>query len=179
MKKYTTQERLLDISKKLKDGETFSAEDISLIYEVSLRTAQRDLSENLSKYLEPNILVRNPSTLKWSLSLKNEILQNEDELFLDLLLEQSKQIDTSFSDKTLKLVNKFRTSIHASNMFTKLNLEDISSIKTQMSKIDEYVLNRNILECVYKNKKRKIAPLRLANFDGLWYLVIRDLKDKK
>lgn len=181
MKKLNQFKRISKIIERLKNGESFTIDEIANQYEISTRTAQRDFSEKIESQFPDEQLKRDPRTKKWSLSLKNSIFSKEDELLLNVLLEESKKYSDSFHSNISKFVKKYKHSLHSNTIYTKIFTENINEIKEQLVEIEEAIHSKNIIECIYKNEtsKRKLAPLRLTNFDGYWYLLVKDLTPKK
>ncbi len=107
------------------------------------------------------------------------MLSDEEELTLNLIIEQSKNIGLDFHTNTLKIIEKFKNSLHENTIYTKLDMEDIESFKSELIDVEKAILNKQFVEFMYKKKHRKVIPLQLASFDGLWYLVGKDLTDKK
>jgi len=176
--KISLQERIGDLIRRLNNGEYITTESAATYYGISVRNAERDFTERLPKYLTIKIL-KNKVTKEWYLE-KNDIttiLTAEDELTINLLLEHSKNIGIDFYRSTYKLIEKFKDSIHSNTIYAKLDIEDISDVKIELMKVEKAIIDKNIIQCLYKNKKRKIKPLKLACFDGYWYLVLKDTKD--
>lgn len=174
-KKISLHQRIGSLIKRLNNGEQLSTEDVEQQYETSKRNAERDFTERLPKYLGETLL-KDKSTKKWFLekSKNNLLLNEEEELTLNLLLEQSKNIDSNLYKNTLKLVDKFKDSLHSNTIYTKIDVEDISEIKTDLIKVEKAILNKNIISCIYNNTPRKIKPLKLVSLNGYWYLVFKD-----
>ncbi|QKJ26169.1 transcriptional regulator (WYL domain) [Aliarcobacter cibarius] len=174
-KKISLHQRIGSLIKRLNNGEYISTEDVEQQYEISKRNAERDFTERLPKYLG-EALLKEKSTKKWFLekSKNNMLLNEEEELTLNLLIEQSKNIDSTLYKNTLKIVDKFKDSLHNNTIYTKIDVEDISEIKSDLIKVEKAILNKNIISCIYNNKPRIIKPLKLASFNGYWYLVFKD-----
>ena len=174
----TMLRRLGELSKRLEFGEHISEEDVVNEYETSERTAYRDFTEKLPELLGCP-LEKNKSTQKWFTpqSTKSLFLTQEEELVLNMLIEQSKNNGQDFFNGTMKLIDKFKDSLHTNSIYTKVDVEDIQDIKEDMLKIEQAIVDRKVIECTYKNKQRIVKPLKLASFDGYWYVVIKDIKD--
>ncbi len=48
----------------------------------------------------------------------------------------------------------------------------------QINFILKAIENENCLSCFYNNKKRIFIPLKIVNFEGFWYLILKDLEKR-
>lgn len=179
-KKVPMLKRIAEILERLNAGERISTQMAADFYDISTRTAERDFTEKIPKYLGVQLLKEELSKRWYIVSetrTKALLLDEEEELTLNLMIEQSKSNGVDFYKNTMKLVEKFKDSLYVNSIFTKLDIEDTSAIKQQLIIVEKAIENKNILSCIYKGSKRIIKPLKLAIFDGFWYLIFKDTKN--
>lgn len=165
---------------RLKNGEVLDSYSLADQFNVSWRTIHRDFTEYFSSIEEG--LVQNPDTHKWYISkeYKNSFLTQNEQIAIELLLDLSKQHSGEFYLQTKKLIDKFTNSVNDSIFYSKINTESFDEIKDMMIKVEKAIHQKQIITCRYNNKDRRLAPLKIASFDGYWYLVVKDLnKDTK
>jgi len=169
------QTRLNLIVNKLQSGQFLSIEELALEFETSSRTIRRYFTDKIPLLIKG--LTQDPDTKRWYIpnNQRSTLLTEEEELTLNLLAEESKKHGKDFHKQTLNLLDKFKNSIDTSTIYSKVNSESIEDVKDEMVKVEKAILQNNIISCEYNNKKRKVAPLKLASFDGFWYLVVKDL----
>jgi len=162
-KQYTTiLNILLNIIKRLYQGEKLSTQNIADDYEISIRSAQRYIKYlqtagfNLKKqnnfYTIETIVDENQEVLFESIEsiIKNAGLENE----------------IMPSLKKLKMMNK------ESVFYSKIDIEKVDvSIFTQ---IENAIRSKNKIKIQYKMDNKIIPiiikPLKISNFEGYWYL---------
>lgn len=172
--------RLGELSSRLNSSEHISAEEVAEIYNISQRNAIRDFTQRLPALMHQTIL-KDKVTKKYYIPNEqiNSMLNESEELMLNLFLEQSKINGDSFYQTAIKFVDRYKDSVHKNLIYAKVDTEDIDEIKEDMIKIEKAILQTKIILCTYKEKRRKIKPLKLASFDGYWYVVVKDTFDEK
>lgn len=183
MKEYSNTSmlnRLGEISHRLNRFEHISVEEVVQTYGVSQRNAIRDFTERLPALMQQTIH-KDKVTKKYYIAQEkiNLVLNESDELMLNLFLEQSKINGDKFHQTAIKIIDNYKDLVHKNVIYAKVDTEDIDEIKEDMIKIEKAILNRNVIQCIYKDKKRIVKPLKLASFDGYWYTVVKDVKDNK
>lgn len=170
--------RLTDILSRLYQGEKLQAKDLSDEYGVSLRTIQRDFKERLLSfpiYYEDKCWQMN-SAFKLD---KNLSLQ--DTITLDILENFSKNMGNAFYSRSANIIDKLKNRKY-SPIFTKLNMQDISSEFNSMIEYEEAILLKHPIKIKYTTKEKfqevKINPIKIVNFEGLWYIVAADENNK-
>jgi predicted DNA-binding transcriptional regulator YafY len=170
--------RLTIILSKLYQGEKLKINDLADEFNVSTRTIQRDFKERLinfpifyeNKYWQ----MQNDFKIEKNLSL-------EDSITLDILENFSSNFGKKFHDKTSNILKKLKNRQY-SPIFTKLNMEDISSEYENMISFEDAITQRYQIQVKYisKNKEEiiEINPLKIVNFEGLWYLIATDINQK-
>ena len=170
--------RLTIILSKLYQGDKLQPKDLSQEFGVSLRTIQRDFKERLLSfpifYKDKCWQMESDFKLDRNISIKDSIT-------LDILEEFSKSLGSSFHTQSSTILNKLKNR-HYSPIFTKLNMEDISDEFDSMIAYEEAILSKNSIKIKYatdtKVSEVKINPIKIVNFEGLWYLVATDKNNK-
>ena len=170
--------RLTSILSRLYQGELLESKDLTDEYSVSLRTIQRDFKERLVSfpifYENKQWQMEKGFKLDKSLSIKDTIT-------LDILEDFSKSLGDSFHSQSSNILNKLKNRKY-SPIFTKLNMEDISDEFESMIAYEEAILSKNSIKIKYSTDKKvsevKINPIKIVNFEGLWYLVATDENNK-
>ena len=170
--------RLTAILSRLYQGEKLQPKDLSEEFNVSLRTIQRDFKERLLSfpifYEDKHWQMNSDFKIDKNLSIKDTIT-------LDILEDFSKSLGDSFHTQSATILNKLKNRKY-SPIFTKLNMEDISSEFDSMIAYEEAILSKNSIKIKYttdtKVSEVKINPIKIVNFEGLWYLVATDENNK-
>ncbi|MEA3554840.1 MAG: WYL domain-containing protein [Campylobacterota bacterium] len=170
--------RLTAILSRLYQGEKLQPKDLSEEFNVSLRTIQRDFKERLLSF---PIFYENKH---WQMDSNFKLEKNisiQDSITLDILENLSSNFGNHFHTQTSKILNKLKNR-HYSPIFTKLNMEDISDEFKAMITFEEAILSKNPIKIKYTTEKKeedvKINPIKIVNFEGLWYLVATDENNK-
>ena len=170
--------RLTIILSKLYQGDKLKPKDLSEEFGVSLRTIQRDFKERLLSfpiyYEKGHWQMESDFKIDRNLSLKDSIA-------LDILENFSKNLGSSFHAQSSNILSKLKNRKY-SPIFTKLNMEDISDEFDSMIAYEEAILSRKSMKIKYvtdtKVSEVKINPIKIVNFEGLWYLVATDENNK-
>jgi len=169
--------RLLEIYFKFYNGGKFATIDLAEQYKKSRRTIQRDIEE-INKYTSTKI-INDRSTHTWSMQDNSNMLLTKDEQFtLNVLDQACVEQGEQFHQNALKLFDKFKNSLH-NTIYNNIDSEDIATIKEDLAKAENAVYTKNKISLTYKNKDRIVEPLKLANFEGYWYLLVEDLTDNR
>lgn len=112
-----------------------------------------------------------------------KITSVEDQLILDMLEKLSENMGNTFSQKAKRLLSTIKNK-DISPIYAKLNLESIDAhIILDINLIEQAIMQKSILNCKYKLTSKsydiKLKPLKIANFDGFWYLVALDSRNDK
>ena len=170
--------RLTAILSRLYQGEKLQPKDLSEEFNVSLRTIQRDFRERLLNF---PIFYKDKH---WKMAKDFKIDKNlsiKDTITLDILEDFSRSLGSSFYARSYSIINKLKNRKY-SPIFTKLNMEDISDEFESMIAYEEAILSKNPIKIKYTTDKKvsevKINPIKIVNFEGLWYLVATDENNK-
>ena len=150
---------LFNLAQRFYNGEKLSTKEMASIYNINLRTAQRYIN-----YLkEAGFDIRkekNKYYLKMPVGIEN-------------IIEIAKKFDLS-----IPLIDKLKTSIY----YSKLDVEKIDLNKFGI--LEDAIRNKNKLEILYndfddnKISLTDIKPLKIANFEGYWYLLVSNYKNE-
>jgi predicted DNA-binding transcriptional regulator YafY len=166
--------RLRIILQRLNDGEALRVKELAEEFNVSTRTIQRDFNERLIA-LYP-IFQENK---KWKMQdgFKIEKIRDiEDKIVLDIIEKITDGIGGNFTIKGKKLLSKIKNEEFAP-IYTKLNIEDVSDKINDINLLEIAIKNKTIIECSYyayninKRYDTTLKPLKIVNYEGLWYLV--------
>lgn len=164
--------RLTVILSKLNDGEALSVKELAKEFNTSPRTIQRDFNERLVSF---PIYQENK---KWKMQEGYKIEKSgsiEDDIILDIIEKITEGIGGNFASKSQKLLSKIKNE-DFNPIYTKLNIEDISDKLQEIQILESAIKSKNEVSCQYNNEKHPpytttIQPLKIANFEGFWYLL--------
>lgn len=171
--------RLIIILSKLYNGESLSVKDLAKEFNVSVRTIQRDFNDRLISF---PIYQENK---KWKMQegFKLEKVNSiEDSIVLDIMEKMVESIGNKFSIKAKNLLLKIKNK-DFNPIYAKLNIEDISDKLQEIQKLENAIKSKHEVLCVYnindnESLDLQVKPLKIVNFEGFWYLIALDTKDK-
>jgi len=170
--------RLTFILSKLYQGEQLVPKELSEEFGVSLRTIQRDFKERLRNF---PLYYKDKSWRMDSDFKIDKALSMKDTITLDILEDFSKSLGNQFHTRSSLIINKLKNRKY-SPIFTKLNMEDMSGEYDSMIAYEEAIISKTQIKIKYTTDKKtsevKINPIKIVNFDGLWYLVATDENNK-
>jgi len=174
-----TLTRLISILSKLYNGESLSVKELAEEFNVSERTISRDFN---------NKLVSNFPIYKegrrWRMQEGFRLEKTasiEDIVVLDVIENLAEGVGGNFSKKAKNLLSKIRNK-DINPIYTKLNMEDISDSFNEMQLLEEAIKAKNKISFSFKNykdeiKEHELKPLKIANYEGFWYLIGLNKKD--
>jgi predicted DNA-binding transcriptional regulator YafY len=170
-----TLTRLNTIIARLNDGEELSVKELAQEFNVSDRTIQRDFNERLIS-LYP--IYQNKRKWKMQDGFKiQKATSIEDNIVLDMLEQMTVGLGAKFSSKAKYLLSKIKNDEY-NPIYAKLNMEDISTKLSEIAMLEDAIKNRVVIDCVYDfveyTHKLSLKPLKIANFEGFWYLLALD-----
>ena len=152
---------LLDLTQRLYNGEQLSVKDIAEIYNLNYRTAQR-----YPKYLEAiGIDIRKTK------EGKKDIYYIKLPAGAESIVDVAKKLNLS-----IPIIDKLKTSVY----YSKLDIEKVDLNKLEI--LEDAIKNK--LEIIYEefegyeSKLTDVKPLKIANFEGYWYLLALNYKDE-
>jgi predicted DNA-binding transcriptional regulator YafY len=171
--------RLVSILKKLYDGESLSVTELAEEFNTSTRTIQRDFNEKLISFP----IVKDGKKWKMQEGFHLEkIASVEDQLVLDMLEKVSEGLGSKFHSKAKHLLSKIKNK-DLSPIYASLDIEKIDDFLSEINLIEQAILNKAILTCKYKLHSKSydigVKPLKIANFDGFWYLIALDSRNNE
>lgn len=142
--------------------------------EVSTKTIQRDLYGELVQY---GVIKEGR---KWRIDhSKAQDVGNEDEQIVASILDElAKNSGSALYTKAQSLLtrtlHRIEHPIFANIQSEKLNENDLKNFKI----LEKAIKCKNEVEFAYEGKIFVVKPLKLAFFDGFWYLLVLDSKHK-
>jgi len=169
--------RLTVILSRLNDGEALSVTELSKEFGTSERTIQRDFNERLISF---PIYQENK---KWKMQDGFKIEKSnsmEDAIVLNILESMVGNNNSIFSKRAKRLLSKIKNQEY-NPIYVKLDMEDISDKLLEIQQLESAIKNRVTISCTYSfetfTKEVTINPLKIANYDGFWYLIALDARD--
>lgn len=166
--------RLTVILSRLYQAEQLKPSDLAKEFNVSERTIQRDFKDRLMNF---PIYYENKH---WKMQKDFKIEKNisvEDAITLDILENLSMNLGDKFHSKASTILNKLKNRQY-SPIFTKLNMEDISNEYESMISFEDAITQKYQIEVKYISRYKEeiiiINPIKIVNFEGLWYLIATD-----
>ena len=167
----TKQERLNNLILRLSRSEC-TVKNLAYAYGTTERTIQNDIKE-LSKIY--NII--SPVRGVYKLIFDFEIEEKFEEVFSSFIMKTNYDIFYQFKDLVKKI--EMKTQFKPTELFEiNFKLEELSdsSILIDLMYAIEWEYS---VEFEYKGKKRIIQPLKILNYNAVWYLIGFDLKLNK
>jgi len=166
--------RLTIILSSLNDGEALSVKALSEEFNVSERTIQRDFNERLTSFPVYQ------DKKKWKMQEGYRLEKStsvEDAVVLDIMQKLIEGAGEKFSTKADKLLSKIKND-SLNPIYAKLNMEDIGDKLVEVQVLEKAIKNKQEIACIYTFdtyiKEVMLKPLKIANYDGFWYLLALD-----
>lgn len=171
--------RLTVILQKLYEGESLSVKDLAEEFGTSTRTIQRDFNEKLIQFP----IIKDGKKWKMRDGFHVEKLKSvEDQLVLNMLETFSENLGNIFSQRAKNILSKMKNP-DISHIYASLDIEDIGSYMSSINTIEKAILEKAIITCKYHIGSKvydiTIKPLKIANFEGFWYLIALDNRNDK
>ena len=132
---------------------------------LNVRTIQRDLNE---------ILAFNGAVKKgrlWSVDKSEFDPNDESQIVLSVLDKMAKNVGAEFYSKAHGLLKGISEGLNhpifVSLSAEKLGKKDIELIEN----LESVIASRNEIELLYFSKTHRLSPIKIALFDGFWYLL--------
>ena len=142
-----------------------STKQIAAVLGLNVRTIQRDLNE---------ILAFNGAVKKcrlWSVDKSEFDPNNENQIVLSVLDKMAKNVGAEFYSKAHGLLKGISEGLNhpifVSLSAEKLEKKDIELIEN----LESVIASRNEIELLYFSKTHRLSPIKIALFDGFWYLL--------
>lgn len=167
--------RLTDILTKLSSGETPSLSELALEYNVSIRTIQRDIYTRLNKF---PIVINESKRLQFTtgFSLNRIRLSVEEIMTITLSLELIKNKGKEFQKASQNLMDKILyEKVFMPYYIKPTPSEYINMDSSILNVLEEAITHSNLIKVTYKTSEEQIlAPIKIINFDGFWYLLSKE-----
>lgn len=171
--------RLILILTKLSNDEAPTIKELSIEFNVKIRTIQRDIYERLAYFpIEKTKL----KTLKFidGFSLDKSTLKKDELLIVYLALTQVQKVNHSFKDKIEILFSKLFTPDYKMPYHIKSSsFQELDFNSSLVKNIIFCIENKYITKAIFKNKKVHIHPYKIVSFSGIWYLLAKDIQTNK
>ena len=161
-----TLKNLLVILKRLYDGKELSVKELSN----ELGVSERAVSRYFNEYLKDAGFPLKKKGRRFVLESSNENILTAIEAIENFAKE------AGFYNQIKKYIKQIKVN-SINPIFTKLHIEDISERLNDFETIEKAIRENRIIEFVYDGYKRKTKPLKLANFEGYWYLMGLDINE--
>ncbi len=171
--------RLTLILSKLNRGESLSVKELAKEFNVSERTIQRDFNQRLISF--PIF----QESKKWKMQKgfcieKSTVI--EETIVLDIMQKIVESSGNKFASKALPLLSKIRNESQ-NPIYAKLNMEDIGDKIQEVQQLKLAIKNRVEIVCEYQfehyKKELKLRALKIANYEGFWYLIALDSRNNQ
>jgi predicted DNA-binding transcriptional regulator YafY len=166
--------RLTIILSRLNDGDALSVKELAEEFNVSDRTIQRDFNERLVSF--PVYQDKKKWKMQDSFRLEKSA-SVEDAVVLDVMQKLMEGAGQKFSTKANKLLSKIKNDSY-NPIYAKLDMEDIGDKLQEVQQLEMAITNKKQIKCRYDfegyYKELDLKPLKIANYDGFWYLIALD-----
>lgn len=166
--------RLTIILSRLNDGEALSVKELAEEFNVSDRTIQRDFNERLVSFPVYQ------DKKKWKMQDGFRLEKSssvEDMVVLDIMQKLMEAAGQKFSIHANKLLSKIKNNSY-NPIYAKLDMEDIGDKLQEVQDLEKAITGKKKIKCRYDfegyNKELDLKPLKIANYEGFWYLIALD-----
>ena len=171
--------RLTIILSRLNDGEALSVKALAEEFNVSDRTIQRDFNERLISF--PIYQDKKKWKMQDGFRLEKST-SVEDAVVLDIMQKLMEGAGNTFSAKANKLLSKIKNDSY-NPIYAKLDMEDIGDKLKEVQELEQAIRSKKQIKCRYDfegyNKELDLKPLKIANYEGFWYLIALDSRNDK
>ena len=170
--KYNRLNQIYEILKNNSQG--FNITELSKEFEVSTKTIQRDLVE-LQKYGA----IKVGRTWKIDPKQKEDNLSSNEKMVLGILDEMAKSVGKIFHSKAHSLLSQISQQLEHP-IFANINGEYLEEKNILLfNEIESVIRKKNEIIIDYEKYKFHVKPLKLAFFDGFWYLLVLHIKGEE
>ena len=171
--------RLTYILSKLNDGDALSVKELAKEFNTSERTIQRDFNERLISFP----IYQDGKKWKMQNGFRIEKTTSiEDAVVLDIMEGLIDGSSGAFVSKAKQLLLKLKNDQY-NPIYAKLDIEDISDKLKEVQELESAIKTKTIISCHYDfesyKKELKLKPLKIANYEGFWYLIALDFRNDK
>ena len=163
---------IYELLNRSSDGLTIA--ELSNELGVSTKTIQRDLYEVLAEYGA----VKNGRVWKIDKKQASDTLNPSEKIILGILDEMAKGGGKTFYGKAHSLLAKMTQQLEQP-IFTNMDSETLDDGNLELFiTLEKSIKNKQEVSFLYKKHIFTLKPLKLAFFDGFWYLLAFDSEDK-
>ncbi|WNL34444.1 transcriptional regulator [Arcobacter cryaerophilus gv. pseudocryaerophilus] len=172
----TKYNRINQIYEMLKNNvHGFTIAELANELDVSTKTIQRDLYEVLSDLGA----IKEGRTWKIDPKLASDDLNTKERLILGILDEMAKSAGNLFYSKAHSLLSQITQQLEHP-IFTNVNGEYLEDKTVALfEQIEIAIKDKNEIKFDYEKYNFHVKPLKLAFFDGFWYLLALHVKKNK
>uniref|UniRef100_UPI0040487DE2 helix-turn-helix transcriptional regulator n=1 Tax=Aliarcobacter sp. TaxID=2321116 RepID=UPI0040487DE2 len=171
--KYNRINQIYEMLKNNVHGMTIT--ELSKELDVSTKTIQRDLYEVLSDFGA----IKEGRTWKIDPKLTQDNLASNEKLILGILDEMAKGAGGIFYSKAHSLLSQVSQQLEHP-IFANINGEYLEEKNIALFEQIERAIKQKVeINFDYENYNFHVKPLKLAFFDGFWYLLAFDIKENK
>ena len=171
--KYNRINQIYEMLKNNTHGMTIS--ELSKELDVSTKTIQRDLYEVLSTYGA----IKEGRTWKIDPKLKEDNLASNEKMILGILDEMAKGAGKIFYSKAHSLLSQVTQQLEHP-IFANINGEYLEEKNIALfEQIEKAIKQKVEIKFDYEKNNFHVKPLKLAFFDGFWYLLAFHVKEDK
>ena len=171
--KYNRINQIYEMLKNNVHGMTIT--ELANQLDVSTKTIQRDLYEVLNDFGA----IKEGRYWKIDPKLKEDNLASNEKLILGILDEMAKGAGGIFYSKAHSLLSQVSQQLEHP-IFASVNSEYLEEKNiTLFEQMEKAIKQKVEINFDYEKYKFHVKPLKLAFFDGFWYLLAFDLKEKK
>ena len=163
-------ERINDIA-VLISNKPYSILELSEKLGVCTKTIQRDLYDVLAK----NGAIKKGRMWSMDKTEAKDNLDQEERTIINILDNISKTMGANFYSKAHVLLEQITSQLNHP-ILTNINNEKLDEKDfTNFELLENAIKEKRLVECEYNGFKFKIKALKLAMFDGFWYLLFLDV----
>ena len=171
--------RLITILQKLSEQALPTKKELQEEFNVTAKTIERDIYQRLNYFpIEKNGLGQ--FQFIEGFSLNKAKLKEDEMLFIYLSLSQIKDINKNFDKTTHSIFSKLLTPGYASAYHIKEHaMESIDMDSMTLNALEDAISLKNRVHLVLNHRAFYIEPYKVVSFDGIWYLLGKDIEDGK
>ena len=163
-------ERINDIA-VLISNKPYSISELSEKLGVCTKTIQRDLYDVLAK----NGAIKKGRVWSMDKTEAKDNLDQEERTIINILDNISKTMGANFYSKAHVLLEQITSQLNHP-ILTNINNEKLDEKDfANFELLENAIKEKRLVECEYNGFKFKIKALKLAMFDGFWYLLFLDV----
>lgn len=171
--KYNRINQIYEMLKNNVHGMTIT--ELSKELDVSTKTIQRDLYEVLNSFGA----IKEGRTWKIDPKLTQDNLASNEKMILGILDEMAKGAGGIFYSKAHSLLSQITQQLEHP-IFANINGEYLEEKNIALfEQIEKAIKQKVEIKFDYENYNFYVKPLKLAFFDGFWYLLALDIKNDK